>query len=150
MWGRRSLCAVENAVTRLYQHVQGDDWVARHWDDFVAIHAPDVVVESRTAGATVYRVRGREQAVAEARSLSDMGLTSVTTEPLAVRGERLAMIRWVNYADETPDGGGPAMVEQVGVVEANEDGQVASVTIFPTAELARAELDRRAEALGDT
>jgi hypothetical protein len=142
--------APRNAVTRLYEPAQGRDWVAHHWHAFVAIHADDVVVEARTTAGQRYRVQGREAATTEARSLSDVGLHHLTMEPLAVHGERLALIRWVNWADETEHGGGPASVEQVVVVEANADGRVASVVIFEPddAALAEAEFARRAEGSG--
>jgi hypothetical protein len=67
-------------------------------------------------------------------------------EPLAVHGDRLALIRWVNWADETELGGGPASVEQVVVVEADDDGKVASVLIFEPDDtaVAEAEFIRRA------
>lgn len=137
--------APANAVTRLYEGAQGRDWVAGHWEEFVAIHASDVIVEARTAAGQRYQVQGRDAAVAEARSLSEVGLRHLTMEPLAVHGDRLALIRWVNWADETEHGGGPASVEQVVVVEADADGDVASVVIFEPddAELAWAEFERR-------
>jgi hypothetical protein len=142
--------APSNAVTRLYGPAQGRDWVTRHWDEFVAIHALDVVVEARTAVGQRYRVRGRDAAVSEARSLSDVGLKHLTMEPLSVHGDRLALIRWVNWTDETEHGGGPASVEQVVVVEADADGRVAEVLIFEPddAALAEAEFARRAQASG--
>jgi hypothetical protein len=138
--------APSNAVTRLYETAQGRDWVLHQWDEFVAIHAPDVVVEARSGAGQRYEVRGRDAAVSEARSLSDVGLRHLAMEPLAVHGERLALIRWVNWTDETDYGGGPASVEQVVVVEADGDGKVAQVVIFEPddAALAEAEFARRA------
>ena len=135
-----------NEVTRLYEPAQGRDWVANHWDDFVAIHAEDVVVESRSREGQRYLAIGIDNAMAEARSLTDVGLPHITMEPLAVRGDRLALIRWVNWADETEHGGGPATVEEIGLVEANGDGKVCVVTIFDPddMDLALTELESRA------
>jgi hypothetical protein len=141
---------MENAVTRLYETAQGRDWVLQHWDAFVSIHAVDVVVEARSAAGERYRVQGRDATMAEARSLSDVGLHHLTMEPIAVRGDRLALIRWVNWANTTEHGGGPATVEQIAVAETDADGKVAMVVIFEPEdiELALAELETRAEALG--
>ena len=133
-----------NAVTRLYEAPQGRDWVAQHWDEFVDIHAEDVVVEARNSAGQRYVVSGRDAAVAEARSLSDVGLRHLTMEPLAVRGDHLAAIRWTNWVEETDVGGGAAAVDQFGVVTTNSDGKVCSVTIFEDAASALAELDARA------
>lgn len=143
---------MENAVTRLYRQSQGRDWVSHQWDRFVSIHAEDVVVEARTPVGERYRVQGRDAAMAEARSLSDVGLRHLTMEPVAVRGDRLALIRWENWADETEHGGGPATVEQIVVVETDTDGRVTMVVIFEAddVELAMAELEARAETLAAT
>jgi len=143
--------SMENAVTRLYQPLQGHDWVTRHWEEFVSVHAEDVVVEARTPAGLRYRVQGRDAVLAEARSLSEVGLHHLTMEPLDVRGDRLALIRWVNWEAETEHGGGPASVEQVVVVEADDGGRVSVVVIFdPGAEdLARAELEARAEIIAN-
>ena len=142
--------APSNEITRLYAMAQGRDWVSRHWDEFVAIHAEGVVVEARTEAGQRYQVRGRDQVVAEARSMSDVGLRHITMEPLAVHGERVALIRWVSWTDETDYGGGPASVEQVVVVEGDDDGKVASVVIFEATHtaLAWAEFEARAAGSG--
>lgn len=141
--------APTNAVTRLYEGLDGQDWVARHGAAFVAIHAEDVVVEARSHAGERYRVDGRDAAMQEARSLSDVGVRHVTMEPLDVRGDRLALIRWLNWSDDNHHGGGPANVDQVGVVEINPGGKVQRVVIFDAEdiELARAELDARAAEL---
>lgn len=138
--------APSNDVTRLYERPQGRNWVANHWDDFVAIHADDVVVESRSDAGQRYVAIGLENAMAEARSLTDVGLPHIRMEPLAVRGDRVALIKWVNWTDETDHGGGPATVEEIAVVEANDHGRVCVVTIFgpEDIDLALAELEDRA------
>lgn len=138
-----------NAVTLLYEVAQGRDWADHTFDDFAAIHAEDVVVEARTHAGERYRVEGRDAAMTEARSLSDVGLVHITMEPLDVRGDRLALIRWFNWSDDTDHGGGPANVDQVGVAELNDDGLVQHVVIFDAEDLdlARAELEARASAL---
>jgi hypothetical protein len=133
----------ENAVTRLYEPLQGRDWVTHHWDDFAAIHSSEVVVEARSGAGQRYVALGRENALAEARSLTDVGLPHIRMEPLAVRGDHLALIRWVNWTDETEHGGGPAAVVEVGVVETDDDGKVCSVTIFDDEEGGLAELEER-------
>ena len=131
---------VANAVTRLYEVAQGRDWIAHHWEDFVAIHAPDVVVESRSSAGQRYIALGLENALAEARSLTDVGLPHITMEPIAVRGDHAAVIRWINWCDETEQGGGPATVDEVAVVEANDDGKVWRVTMYDSTEAALAAL----------
>ena len=143
---------ITNAVTRLYACAQGRDWVETSFDAFADIHAADVVVEARTHAGQRYEVRGRDEAMREARSLSDVGLRHVTMEPLEVRGDRLALIRWLNWSDDTDLGGGPANVDQVGVAELDEVGKVRRVVIFDMEdlELARAEPDARAATLEPT
>ena len=135
--------APENSVTRLYSGLDGRDWVAQHWDEFVGVHAEEVVVEARTDAGMRYRVLGRDEAVAEARSLSDVGLRHLRMEPLAVRGDHLAAIRWVNWADETDHGGGLATVDQYCVVATDHEDRVCLVLIFEDEASAVAELDRR-------
>ncbi len=121
---------IANAVTRLYEGVGGPDWVAHNWDGFVAVHADDVVVEARTKEGLRYQVTGRDAAMAEARSLSDVGLRDLTMQPLAVRGRHLALIRWVNTGDHADHGGGPADVEQLAVTQVDASGHVEMVVIF--------------------
>jgi hypothetical protein len=125
--------------------------VSQRWHEFVAIHAENVLVEARTGAGQRYQVRGRDAVVAEARSLSDVGLRHLTMEPLAVHGDRLALIRWVNWTDETEHGGGPASLEQIAVVETDVRGKVAVVVIFEPdgLDLATAELAARAAAQAD-
>ena len=120
--------------------------MAQHWEEFVDIHADDVVVEARSRAGQRYVAIGLENAMAEARSLTDVGLPHMRMEPLAVRGDRLALIRWVNWADETDHGGGQATVEEIGVIETNAHGKVCIVTIFDPndVDLALAELESRA------
>ena len=133
----------ENAVTLLYADLEGDDWVDRHWERFVARHAEDVVVESRSSEGERYRMVGRDETTQEAKSLYDVGLRRLTVTPIAVRGDQLALIRFTNFAESTEDGGGPAVVEQVCVCQTNAQGLISLVVIFEDAdmELALRELD---------
>jgi class 3 adenylate cyclase/ketosteroid isomerase-like protein len=136
--------AVENAVTRLYAGLDGERWVERHLDQFVAIHDPDVVVEARSTAGERYRTEGRDLSMAEAGSLYEVGLTRLTAEALAVRGERLALMRFVNTRQES-EHGGPADVEQICVTETNEAGLLSRIVIFEPQDLTEAfrELDER-------
>ncbi len=89
--------------------------------------------------------------MAEARSLYDVGLTHMTVEPLEVRGERVALVRFLNTGGHAEHGGGTADVEQLAVCEANDAGLVSRVVIFEPHDHSSAitELDARSVALTD-
>jgi ketosteroid isomerase-like protein len=138
---------VENALTRRVVAIGGPRWIDRNWDAFVANHAEDVVVEARTSAGERYRFVGLEDSMREARSLYEMGLTFLGVEPLAVRGDRLALIHFLNRAESTEHGGGQADISQFALMEANHAGLISHVVIFDDIRPAVAELTTRHAAL---
>ena len=76
-------------------------FAARDWTWYRSALADDVVNDDRRPTVSSGRIVGREQTIALTESLAAVGFASMTQEPIAIRGERLALMRraWRN-----PDG----------------------------------------------
>ena len=101
--------------------------------------AVDVVNDDRRPTVSSGRRVGREQIIELTESLAAVGFDSMTQEPIAIRGERLALMRraWRN-----PDG---FDLEVLALQELDDAGLVAHNVLFDPDDLALAlvDLDRR-------
>ncbi len=129
-----------NAVCRLQAELERR-WRERDWDGIVATFGPAPHLENRR-----WLVRidlGGDDFFANLRLLFATPSGAWHTEPLATRGERLALFR-VRFTGEIGPGGTMAE-EHLAVVEHDESGRRVSFVTFDPGELGAAheELDRR-------
>lgn len=94
--------ALENAATRADARFNSL-FAERRWDEIGALFTDDLRVEDRRRGL---RREGNDSAteLAEVRAITDLGTKTMTSEVIAIRGERLALVRTL-YAgrDRRPD-----------------------------------------------
>ena len=128
-----------NAAVRTMDHFAelfaGFDW-ARVGSE---IYADDLTNEDRRTGVNSGVTSGRAPVLELLRALADVGFTGVDHEPLAVRGDRLALFRrtW-----RRPDGFDLQMLDVVGI---DEEGRQTVNVLFDVSDLASSldELERR-------
>ncbi|OBG99377.1 hypothetical protein A5698_10225 [Mycobacterium sp. E136] len=114
----------------------------KQWDQFGSLIAEDVRIEDRRRGLHT-EFRGRAKLLAESQTIGDLGTESVTTQVLAVRGERLALLRALFLGQDTrPDG---FRTEMLRVVELDAHERILAIVVFEADDLAAAiaELDSR-------
>ena len=134
---------LENAASHLdarFNAVFGE----RRWDEVAAILAEDTRVEDRRAGLRREVTYGRDSApVHEIQAMVDLGLRTMTSVVVAVRGERLALTR-TRYAgrDTRPDA---FYTDILRLTEINSDSRCVASIVFDPDDLdgAFAELDAR-------
>jgi class 3 adenylate cyclase len=128
-----------NAATRAGDR-RSDAWAAGDWARFAAGFPPGFRVIDRRGIAQLEI--DRDQYVESFRPLFEMA-SSITTEVLATRGDRLALsrTRWIGADSER----GPSEVEFLRITEVDERGELAlGVTFDPAAlDAAYSELDAR-------
>jgi class 3 adenylate cyclase/ketosteroid isomerase-like protein/tetratricopeptide (TPR) repeat protein len=130
---------LENLATRAERRVV-DAYLAADWDAFAEAYAPDQRSECRRPGLR-NETFGREGALDNARAVRSVGVDDVAVVPIAVRGERLALVREVfsGKVDEAYE------TVNLQVIEAGPDGRVAWTVAFDPDDYADAfaELDAR-------
>ena len=114
-------------------------FAALDWARAAKLYPDDPVAEDRRTGVNSGSTSGPAQMIEFLRSLADVGFTTVDHVPVAIRGERLALLRrtW-----RRPDG---FVLPVLVVVELDADGLFATNVMFDPDDLASAldELDRR-------
>jgi class 3 adenylate cyclase len=132
---------LENAASR------ADDrfntlFAGRRWDDIATLLTDDIRVEDRRRGL---RRDGNDRAteLAELRAIADVGVTDMTSDVLAIRGERLALVRTL-YAgqDKQPEA---FHTELIRIAEIDADERIVAYVAFDLDDFdaAIAELDAR-------
>jgi class 3 adenylate cyclase/ketosteroid isomerase-like protein len=144
----RELCTGEdssgfplaNAAARAQAELERA-WRERRWSEVLTSFAPEVELDDRRALVGV-RVAG-DAFLDNLRLLFQMPSSAWRSEPLATRGERLALFRTQFYAD--PGGNAPIEDEHLSVVERDTDGRTVAIVSFDLDRLdaARAELAAR-------
>ncbi|WP_419866299.1 BTAD domain-containing putative transcriptional regulator [Mycobacterium scrofulaceum] len=131
----------ENAATRADQQFWGYI-AARHWKALGAMLADDVANDDRRRTVNAGIRRGRDSDVANMRSLTEIGVTHVTSTIIATRGERLLLRRTRFSLDEGPE---DFNVELLCIVELDAENRIATRILFDPDELDAAfeELDGR-------
>ena len=112
--------------------------LAGDWDGLRAAMHPDFVYEDRRSGLGSVVV-GRDEQVANVRSSVELGVNGMDNEVVAVRGDRLALVRGRVTA-------GSYVVEALFITAVDDDGLTTAIVYFDASQLdeALAELDRRA------
>lgn len=107
-------------------------WQAGDWAGVASIYSDDLQVEDYRTGPTGGAHPSKADFLASVRSVSDVGLRSVTVDRLAVRGDHLALDR---LAFETADG---LLVERLTVGEVDDNDQICFFASFDPGDLERA------------
>jgi hypothetical protein len=131
---------LSNTASRAMQKTERC-WRERDWNDVVACFTPAHVMDDRRA---LFRMQVEgEKFFANERLLFDLGASEWTSELLATRGNRLALLR-VQFTGEA-EGSGPMTVEVLDVVEVDADGRRTSLVVFDVDDTRAAydELERR-------
>src|SRR5262249_48848682 len=116
---------------------------ARDWDGLTEILADDYCSDDRRRVVSAGTRHGRDAEIENLRTAADIGFTSATGSVIAIRGERVALVRIRSLGpDQRPE---TFHMEMLCVVEINADGQGAAAVVFDPDDLdaAFAELDAR-------
>ncbi|MGV0718368.1 BTAD domain-containing putative transcriptional regulator [Mycolicibacterium sp. XJ662] len=133
---------LENAATRAYALAQTYN-LANDWKRLAQTIAEDLLVNDRRLVVGAGTRHGRDEAITDMRATAALGITSVTSAILAIRGERLALVRSSHSRPDQRSGG--FLTEVLVVYETNVDGKIAAAVVFGFDEFdaAFAELEMR-------
>ena len=114
----------------------------KRWNEMGALLADDIRVEDRRRGFQ-RTGEGRATVLAEARTIADLGVQNVTSQVLAVRGERIALVRvvWWGQGEKSE----AYRAEMLRLAEVDADNRLAAHVIFDLddSDAAIGELDGR-------
>jgi hypothetical protein len=118
---------LENAASRAYGRLQ-TYFAARDWDATAQAMADNYYSDDRrrVVGAGVRH--GRDAAIENYRAIADVGLTSVSSTAIAIRGQRLAVMRF--HLLDREAGPEPFRMEVLVVTEIDADERIAAVVVF--------------------
>jgi hypothetical protein len=139
---RRPVRRLENAATRLYQRFQSC-FTARDWAALAETIAVDISQDDRRRVVSAEADQGRDAALAEARAVAEIGAESAASIVIAIRGERLALLRSrFSGRDQRP---ALFHTEFLCVIELDREGLIAQHFSFDPEDTAAAfaELDSR-------
>jgi class 3 adenylate cyclase/ketosteroid isomerase-like protein len=129
---------LSNRATR-GQDAFSEAFAARDWDAMASSYADDVVNDDRRTGVSSGVTVGRAEVLGLVRGLVDVGFAAVTTVPIAIRDDALALVRrtWCQA--------GGFDLPLLSVVAYDGDGRVTANVMFDSEDLASAheELERR-------
>ena len=133
-----SATALSNRATRA-QDAYNAAFAARDWDAMAASYTSEIVNDDRRTGVSSGVTVGHEQILELVRGLVEVGFTTVTTVPIAVRGERLALLRRTWHQADGFD------LPLLAVGEVDADGRTTANVMFDAEDMAAAvaELERR-------
>ena len=132
---------LENAASRADARLNAL-FADRRFDEIGALFADDIRVEDRRRGLR-HEGNDRAFAVAEVRAIADVGTKSMTSDVLAIRGERLALVRTLHLGrDQRPEA---FHTELLRIVEIDADERIVAHIAFDLDDIdaAFAELDAR-------
>ena len=132
---------LENAASRADDRFNAL-FADRRWDEIGALLIDDIRVEDRRRGL---RREGNDRAteLAELRAIADVGTKNMTSDVLAIRGERLALVRTLySGRDQRPEA---FHTELIRIAETDADERIVAYTAFDPDdfEVAIAELETR-------
>ncbi|WP_104150814.1 BTAD domain-containing putative transcriptional regulator [Mycobacterium intracellulare] len=109
---------LENAASRVNERFQ-TYFAARHWAAMAEILADDICADDRRRVVNAGIRRGRDAKIADMRSTADLGTTKGTSTVIAIRGQRLALVRiCLSGRDQRPDA---FQTEMIGITEIDAD-----------------------------
>lgn len=131
--------AASQADQRFWKH-----FPVRDWDAMAATLADDFLLDDRRQALNAGNRRGRDTEIANLKVMADLvGQGNVTSNVIAIRGERLALRRLrFSEQDRNPEA---FYTEMIGIVEINADNRLAVHIAFDPDDItgAIAELDAR-------
>ncbi len=133
---------LENAASRVTESVQAS-LAARDWDAIAEILADDISDDDRRRVVNAGTRRGRQAEVDNMRAVADLGAALTTSDVIAIRGERLALMRMrLSIRDQDT---GASDTESLNVVEIDTDDRIAAIVTFEVDDVDAAfeELDAR-------
>ena len=131
----------ENTASRIVEQFFAH-FEARDWDAMAELLADDVSADDRRSVVNAGIRRGRDLEMANWRATEDLWTISLRST-VAIRGERLALVRFVFTSK---DGGPQAFsVAALAVVEVNDDNRISEIVVIEgdDTDAAFAELDAR-------
>lgn len=131
----------ENAASRSEQRFNAL-FADSRWDEIAALLADDVSVNERRRGIR-RESNDRAAEMAEIHVIADLGVKTMTSAPIAIRGERLVLSRARFFGrNERPDA---FHTELLRITELSDDGRVTAIVTFDLTDIedAFAELDAR-------
>jgi hypothetical protein len=138
---RPTRAPLENAATRADDRLNAL-FTVRRWHEIGELFADNVRLEDRRRGLR-NESNDRATAVAAIRAIADIGTKGLTSEVLAIRGERLALVRTLHQGrDQRPEA---FHTETLVITEVDADGLLVATIAFDPNELDAAfeELDAR-------
>ena len=133
---------LENGATRVDERFQAY-FAARDWAAMGELLADDMSADDRRRVVNAGIRHGRDAKIADMRATADLGTKHATSTVIAIRGQRLALVRIrLSGSDQRPDAFHTAML---GIVEINADDRMAARILFDVDDLDAAfeELDAR-------
>ncbi|WSE58977.1 BTAD domain-containing putative transcriptional regulator [Mycolicibacterium sp. ND9-15] len=138
----RPVPRLENTATRVYDRLL-EHHAARDYDASAEILAEEYCVDDRRRVVNAGIRHGRDAAIADARTVTELGGTHITSDVIATRGERLFLARSrVSIRDEGPE---VFDNESFVIVEIGADERAVAMVVFDLDDsgAAFAELDAR-------
>ncbi len=131
----RPIPRLENAASRVYERFMAT-FAARDWDAMAQLLANDASTDDRRRVVNSGIQDGREANIATMRAFADLGVTHMTSEVIATRGECLALSRVGSAAFQT---------YVLNIVEIDADELIVAVVGLDVSDIdaAFAELDAR-------
>ncbi|WP_211296260.1 BTAD domain-containing putative transcriptional regulator [Mycobacterium aquaticum] len=132
---------LENAATRAYERMK-DCYSSSNWAALTEMLAESVFNDDRRIVVNAGIQRGRDAVIAEILAIADVGATNWTSDPVAVRGDRIVLNRARASSGELPEA---FHTDVLDVVETNADGRVVARVVFDPDDIDAAfdELDAR-------
>ena len=133
---------LENAATRA-DYRFNELFTERRWDEIRALLNDDIRVEDRRQGLRREGTAGATTILGEVLGIADLGVKSMTSDVIAIRGERLAILRTVySGRDQRPDA---FHTELLRIAEVDAEERITATISFDIDDFkaAIAELDAR-------
>ncbi len=133
---------LDNAATRFYERFRAC-LASRDWAAFAELLATEVSTDDRRRVVNAGVRHGRDAVIAEVSALTEIGLQSVTSDTIAIRGERLALSRIRSVGDDQRNDA--FYNELLDVLEIDADERVVARVVFDVDDIEAAveELDAR-------
>ena len=118
---------LDNAATRVIERVQAS-LTARDWDAIAEVMADDISDDDRRRAVNAGIRRGPQAEIDNLRAIADLGATITTSDVIATRGERLALVRIrLSIRNQEPSA---FEFESLNIVEIDTDVRIAAIVTF--------------------
>ena len=138
----RPVPRLENAATKVEERFQAC-FAARDWAAMGEILADDISADDRRRVVNAGIRHGRDAKIADMRATADLGTKNGTSTVIAIRGQRLALVRIrLSGRDQRPDA---FHTEMLGIAEIDADSRMTARVLFDVDDIDAAfeELDTR-------